>query len=275
MRPRRITGRLTRVLHRWALGATLGMVLFAGPLGVEVHAAAPAATPLDPRIAREGPNLSVELAPLDVERRAQIAVGDIDPVRAARLRGYYASGAARRDQEALARRARSALTSWSATSCPEGLVACRGTVVLDIDDTVLDSSAFYASTDPPFTADSRGWAAFRDGCRQQAIPAVRALMRALHDDAWRVVIVTGRSEANRRQTLACLRKRGIVGWDELVMRSSTDANVSATRWKARQRQRLEDQGWLVVASIGDQLSDMSEGPMLMGFLMPNPMYAIS
>ena len=222
-----------------------------------------------------GPNLSAMLAPLDPDRRIEVFVGIIDPGRVDSVRHYYHSGAARRDQAMLVRRAEAALGSWSASFCPEGVRACRGTVVMDIDDTVLDSSTFYEVVNPPFTFDREAWSAFRDSCRQRVITPSRGMIRRLHAAGWHVVLLTGRSETARAATVLCLRRRGVDGWDELVMRRPADASLSASRWKARHRTLLEGAGWRIAASIGDQMSDMPTAPETMGFLMPNPIYAVS
>ena len=234
-----------------------------------------AAQPSDPYVVSVGPNLSADLGPLDPDQRIQIYLGKRDPSQTATVRRYYASGAARRDQQTVIQRAQVALDAWAAQSCSAGLASCRGTVVIDIDDTILDSSAFYAAADPPFTFHAQRWRAFRDACQQRVIPPTRTLIRRLHAMGWHVVLLTGRADTVRGETVSCLHRRGVVGWDDLMMRGPQDAAISASRWKATQRQRIRDAGWRIVASIGDQLSDMPSESGTTGFLMPNPMYAVS
>lgn len=50
------------------------------------------------------------------------------------------------------------------------------------------------------------------------------------------------------------------------------ANLSAGEYNASARKALQRDGYTIVASVGDQVSDMSYGHLKRGFLMPNTMY---
>ncbi|MFM7597441.1 MAG: HAD family acid phosphatase [Actinomycetota bacterium] len=52
------------------------------------------------------------------------------------------------------------------------------------------------------------------------------------------------------------------------------AAVSADVYKSQERDKLQRSGHRIVASIGDQVSDMSLGHLKAGFLLPNVMYYI-
>lgn len=220
-----------------------------------------------------GSNLSQELSDLHPGQRARVYVGDRFPQRVPSIDDYYASGRAERDRIVVVEQARGWLTHWAQESCPNGLARCHAAVVVDIDDTLLDSVPFYAHADPPFTHDVREWRRFRDGCRQPAIISTRMLVRRLHRSGWHIVLVTGRESTNRTQTRRCLHLRGVTGWDALIMRAPADSATSAAQWKEQQRALLVGRGWQVVASIGDQRSDMDGHHVLRGFLLPNAIYA--
>jgi hypothetical protein len=57
-----------------------------------------------------------------------------------------------------------------------------------------------------------------------------------------------------------------------MTRTDATASLSSARFKAKARKSLQDDGWTIVASVGDQVSDMAYGRLTYGFLMPNPMY---
>lgn len=50
--------------------------------------------------------------------------------------------------------------------------------------------------------------------------------------------------------------------------------VSAADFKAPQRKAIEDEGYTIVANLGDQHSDLDGGFAERTFLLPNPFYRI-
>jgi acid phosphatase len=72
--------------------------------------------------------------------------------------------------------------------------------------------------------------------------------------------------------IPCLNSLGFSGWDRYVMRGSAAPQLSSGEYKAIARKALEKKGFTIVASVGDQVSDMSYGHLRRGFLLPNTMY---
>lgn len=194
------------------------------------------------------------------------------PQNAAAIVQYYESGQARRDQESVARAARQWIYSWVDDRCGGKPESCNATVVFDIDETLLSNYEYYKGTG--FTFTQSGWNAFTENCRNTAIGPSRDLYRKLVRDGFAVVLLTGRADSERSTTAACLRKRGITGWHELILRTQAEASLSADEFKSQRRSDLQREGHRIVASIGDQVSDMSEGHLKAGFLLPNVMYFI-
>lgn len=185
---------------------------------------------------------------------------------------YYDSGRATKDQKAVAKGARDWVDAWVEEYCGGKPRSCKATVVFDIDETLLSNYAFYKSTD--FTFDQDGWNEFTESCGNTAIAPVRALYTHFKKSGLHMVLLTGRSYTEREATAACLTKRGITGWDRLILRSADQASLSADDYKSGERQQLQRAGYRIVASVGDQVSDMSRGRLKAGFLLPNPMYLI-
>jgi hypothetical protein len=194
------------------------------------------------------------------------------PQNAAAIVEYYDSGQARRDQQSVATAARQWIYSWVDDRCGGKPQSCDATVVFDIDETLLSNYAYYKSTGFTFTQD--GWNAFTESCGNTAIGPSRDLYRRLVRDGFAVVLLTGRSDTERATTAACLKERGISGWHELILRTQAEASLSADEFKSQRRADLQREGHRIVASIGDQVSDMSEGHLKAGFLLPNVMYFI-
>jgi predicted secreted acid phosphatase len=189
------------------------------------------------------------------------------------IRDYYTSGQARRDQQAVSREALHWVRQWLQRSCDGTPRSCGATVVFDIDDTLLDNYGYYASLTPPFSFNPASYNAWASTCASPANAPVQRLYRSLEDRGVGLVLITGRAESLRQATSDCLRQRGISGWRRLVMRGA-DAPSLAADFKADVRAGLRADGMRIVASIGDQVSDMSHGSLKRGFLLPNAMYLI-
>ena len=109
-------------------------------------------------------------------------------------------------------------------------------------------------------------------CESPANAPVRWLYRKVTEAGLPVAVITGRPASQRAATVSCLRQRGYPEWDALITRTQATQSLSSAVFKARARKRLQERGFTIVASIGDQVSDMAHGRLKFGFLLPNPMY---
>lgn len=194
------------------------------------------------------------------------------PQNAATIIDYYDSGQALRDQQAVAKAAKEWIYAWVDDKCGGKPESCKATVVFDVDETLLSNYGYYKTADFVFNQD--GWIAFNEACANAAIGPSRDLYRKLKRDGFTLIVMTGRDEADRSWTAACLREKGITDWDKLILRSDAQADLSADVYKSQERAKLHRSGHRIVASIGDQVSDMSLGYLKAGFLLPNVMYYI-
>jgi predicted secreted acid phosphatase len=174
---------------------------------------------------------------------------------------YRQSGEWVRDTQAANRRARAALR--------RRLDEPRPTLVLDVDDTALSSYACLRAAG--FVRAGTNCGAAGD------MPAIRStlrLFRFARRNGVAVVFLTGRSETMREVTDANLRGAGYTGRWRLIMRSSDERDLSAVRYKTRERRALARRGRAVVVNVGDQRSDLRGGWAARTFKLPNPMYVI-
>jgi HAD superfamily, subfamily IIIB (Acid phosphatase) len=192
---------------------------------------------------------------------------------AAQIRAYYESGQARRDQRDVSRATLRWVRDFVDDRCDGRARSCDAMVVFDIDDTLLDNFAFYSGLDPAFSFDQAAYNAFAESCSETANGPVRTLYRKLKAMRVTLVVMSGRSDSLRAATAQCLRQRGMSGWHRLVLKQPDDTRLASV-YKAAERKKLHRAGYRILASVGDQVSDMSGGYLKHGFLLPNPMYFI-
>ena len=243
--------------------AILPLVLFASPASAQVVPVDPGTSAADKPIWGTSQNLPPLAA------KAPYFVG---PGFAAEVKRYYDSGHALSQQREIATAAYDWIDTWVDENCGGDPQSCMATVVFDVDETLLSNYGFYKGTN--FTFNQDGWNAFNQACKSPAIAPVRRLYNRLRDSGFRVVIMTGRAEATRPWTQKCLEQHGITDWDKLILRGPSEVDLSADDYKSGERAALERAGYRIVASIGDQVSDMSSGSLMAGFLLPNAMYFI-
>lgn len=86
--------------------------------------------------------------------------------------------------------------------------------------------------------------------------------------------ITGRDESQRAATELNLADVGYVGYSALIMEPVGSQFISASDFKAPQRAALEEQGYAIIANLGDQPSDLDGGHAEQTYLLPNPFYRI-
>lgn len=88
----------------------------------------------------------------------------------------------------------------------------------------------------------------------------------------KVFFVTGRVETEREATKKNLLNAGYSQWSGLFLRPDEYKNASIIPFKSEARANIEKKGYTIVATIGDQLSDIDGGYAEKGFKLPNPFY---
>lgn len=190
---------------------------------------------------------------------------------------YYDSGEALKDQAEVSAAALRWTRTWVKKECgstkPAKIRGCKAAAVFDVDETLLSNYDWFAKSTPQFTVDPAASAAANANCTLPVIEPTRTLFNNLKKIGVTPFIITGRPEADRDATAACLTKAGITGYAELILKPAGNTQSAADR-KADQRKALIEKGWKIGPSIGDQISDMAGGSMAHGFLLPNGIYFI-
>jgi predicted secreted acid phosphatase len=184
----------------------------------------------------------------------------------ARLQAYSASGAYQEDVAAVALRANRHVQRRIANA----KLGERLAIVFDIDETTITNLPHITSLDygyvPKLWYD---WVAQAQG---PAIVPVQIVYDTAVRANIRVFFITGRTEASRAATERNLRSVGYDTFQKLYCKPS-DAD-STREFKTGVRRQLVGEGYIIIANIGDQHSDLEGGYAEKTFKLPNPFYRI-
>jgi len=179
------------------------------------------------------------------------------------IQGYVDSGHYREDIAAVAAEA----TVWLERRAAPG--GRRLTVVFDLDETLI--SNWPHMKEMGFGYVPGAWTAWVQAARGPAIEPVREVYRTARRLGIEVVFLTGRHERDRAGTEKNLRAIGC--GDYVAMWCKPDEAKETTGvFKTAARARLEAEGHVIIANIGDQASDLEGGHAERTFKLPNPFY---
>jgi len=141
-------------------------------------------------------------------------------------------------------------------------------IVLDVDETTLSNYTAINADNFTFGPQSQAEAT-------NEIGTAIAATKTLYDDAKArgvaIFFITGRRENTRAHTAHNLETQGFTGYKQLILKpdASTDSTVV---YKSNARAGIEQQGYKIVANIGDQYSDLAGGHAVTAFKLANPFY---
>jgi predicted secreted acid phosphatase len=89
-----------------------------------------------------------------------------------------------------------------------------------------------------------------------------------------IFILTARRESDQMvPTERNLRQVGYETWTRVIYRpSTTEQPLSNAGFKTDSRRKLTQEGYTIIANIGDQASDLANGYAEKTFKLPNPFY---
>ncbi|HEY1728747.1 MAG TPA: HAD family acid phosphatase [Candidatus Baltobacteraceae bacterium] len=145
-------------------------------------------------------------------------------------------------------------------------------VVFDIDDTALVSYPYERKMD--FTYDSKSWRTWESENKFPPIRATLQLVRRLMQEHVAVFFVTGRRQPETALTKRELAEAGYPTPAGFYLRPASDHAKSVIPFKSGARAAIAARGYTILASIGDQWSDLRGGHAERLYKLPNPMYFI-
>ena len=143
-------------------------------------------------------------------------------------------------------------------------------IVLDIDETSLSNYDKMVKYD--FIASHEQIHKEILAANSPAIQPMLKLYRDALKHGVKVFFVTGRDESERNATQLNLVNAGYTHWSGLFFRPKHYSHSSIAPFKSQTRAQIAKKGYFIIATIGDQLSDIRGGYAKKGFKLPNPFY---
>jgi predicted secreted acid phosphatase len=144
-------------------------------------------------------------------------------------------------------------------------------IVFDIDETTLTNLSHIMAQDfgyvPPVW---RNWVETGQG---RAIVPVQLVYDIAVQNKVAVFFITARPEAERAVTERNLRQVGYATWEKVYFQPDK-SEQSAARYKTATRKQITQDGYTIIANIGDQDSDLKGGFAERTFKLPNPFYIV-
>jgi predicted secreted acid phosphatase len=141
-------------------------------------------------------------------------------------------------------------------------------IVLDIDETSLSNYSAINADNFTFGPASQAEATNEVGT---AIQPTLDLYNDAKSRGVAIFFITGRRENTRAHTEHNLVTQGYTTWNQVILKpdASTDSTVV---YKSNARAAIEQQGYRIVANVGDQYSDLAGGHAQAAFKLANPFY---
>jgi predicted secreted acid phosphatase len=143
-------------------------------------------------------------------------------------------------------------------------------LVLDIDETSLSNYSAIIKHD--FAVDRSIIHRRILAAKAPALQATLQLYNFARLNGVSVFFVTGRPQNECLASQRNLQKVGFTHWVALYCRPLQDHAFSIIPFKSAARKKITDQGYDIIANIGDQNSDLKGGFAERGYKLPNPYY---
>jgi predicted secreted acid phosphatase len=144
----------------------------------------------------------------------------------------------------------------------------RLALVLDIDETTLSNYSAIEADNFTFGTHSQNEAVDEVGT---AIAPTKRLFDDAKARGIAVFFITGRGEAVRAPTEHNLAREGFTGYQQLVLKPAGFSGTTV-KYKSGAQEAIEQQGYKIVANVGDQYSDLAGGHAALAFKYANPFY---
>lgn len=185
------------------------------------------------------------------------------------VRAYHDSGRYQQDVERVADWAITWLEKRAADRQPGERLA----VLFDVDETVLSNYPHMVERDFGYVPTE--WTKWVDKAAAPPIEPMREVYRTAMRLNLEVIFLTGRADpAERVGTIKNLQETGMGEYALIIFKGAEDSATTAAERKRLRRIQLEAAGWKIIASVGDQGSDLAGGHAERIFKLPNPFYQV-
>ncbi|MCF8259872.1 MAG: hypothetical protein K9J12_03805 [Melioribacteraceae bacterium] len=145
-------------------------------------------------------------------------------------------------------------------------------VIFDIDETVLSNYDYIKKID--FGYEYKLWDAYMQKASAEAIPEVKNLYTFFLQEHYHIIFLTARKQSVYDATIINLMKEGFTVFDTVICKSEDYGGVSSADFKAAERKRLTEAGYEIIATIGDQNSDLVGEFTGKKLKLPNYLYRV-
>ncbi|MES2695181.1 MAG: HAD family acid phosphatase [Verrucomicrobiota bacterium] len=184
------------------------------------------------------------------------------------VRAYVDSGRYQTDLASVGKKAE----AWLEQRVAQKKGSEKLAIVFDLDETLLMNYPHIVKNDFGYLPEVwNGWVA--EGTAP-AIEPVRRVYRTARRLGVSVIYITGRPEPQYDATKRNLQMIECADFVALVCKPDAMKSATAATFKAGVRERMTKEGWTIVASVGDQQSDLDGGFAERTFKLPNPFYFI-
>jgi len=146
-------------------------------------------------------------------------------------------------------------------------------LILDIDETSLSNFAYMKQND--FGYDKEKFHQYILQASANAIIPTLELYRQAEKKNISIFFITGRPVSEASSTIRNLHHEGYQHWQKIFFKPINYHANTVAIFKSGIRKKIQDQGYTIIASIGDQISDCQGGYTEKCFKLPNPWYFIS
>ncbi len=184
-------------------------------------------------------------------------------VAKAEVQNYYESGGFYNELNSIIDKA---INEVNALSLPD-----KAAVVFDVDDTALSGYDYTKQLGFGYTWQS--WNKWVLETKAKPIIPVKRFYDFLISRNIKVLFLTGRTLEQCNATKQNLLKAGYTKFDTLVC-SSNSKKIPVSVFKENERKKFTDMGYNIIASIGDQNSDLEGKFTGMKIKIPNYLYIL-
>ena len=146
------------------------------------------------------------------------------------------------------------------------------TVIFDVDETTLSNYKYIKKIS--FGYLHNDWEEWMSKSKGEAILQTKYLYDYLVEHNYKIVFLTARGENQCEATYKNLVNEGYTQIDTLICRPLKSPRLPSAVFKEKERKKLTEAGYNIVACVGDQESDITGEYTGIKVKLPNYMYII-
>lgn len=148
-------------------------------------------------------------------------------------------------------------------------LSAKKTVIFDIEDTVLLSFKYCQSINFCKHCYDLNYDSWVCNANWPTIQPIKEFYDFLIINDYKIIFLSDRLEDKTDHTLQNLSALGYSQFEQLILKPSSMKDMPSYQYKSFMRRKLADQGYLIVACVGDQDGDFEDGSFGYKIKIPN------